>query len=54
MHEKLKIDECQTLIKHFNNANCEEKSLLTSTRACSEGIKLGATTRCPTPERNIQ
>jgi DNA repair and recombination RAD54-like protein len=48
MHEKLKIDECQTLIKHFNNANSEEKALLTSTRACSKWIKLGASTRCPT------
>lgn len=28
MHGKLKIDECQTLIKHFNNFNNEAKVLL--------------------------
>ena len=38
MCRKLKIDERQTLIKHFNSANSETKLLLESTRACIEGF----------------
>ena len=45
MHGKLKIDERQTLIKHFNNANSKAKVLLASTRACSEGINLVGASR---------
>jgi len=45
MHGKLKIDERQILIKHFNNANSNAKVLLASTRACSEGINLVGASR---------
>jgi DNA repair and recombination RAD54-like protein len=38
LHRKIKVDECQTLVKHFNNANNKIKVLLSSIRICSEGI----------------
>lgn len=40
MHEKLKVDECQTLIKYFNNINFKEKAMLASTGTYSEGLNL--------------
>jgi len=44
MHGKLKVDECQTMIKYFKNVNNEAKMLLVSNRPCSEGINLRAPT----------
>jgi DNA repair and recombination RAD54-like protein len=40
MHEKIKVDKRQTLIKYFNNANIEAKVMLASNKACFEGINL--------------
>ena len=40
MHGKLKVYECQTMIKYFNNVNSKAKMLLVSNRPCSEGINL--------------
>ena len=45
IHEKLKVDECKTLIKYFNNANFQEKVMLASTKTYSEGLNLVGASR---------
>jgi DNA repair and recombination RAD54-like protein len=45
MHEKLKVDECQTLIKYFNNVNFKEKVMLASIGTYSEVLNLVSASR---------
>lgn len=45
MYRKIEVDECQTLVKHFNNANNKIKVLLSSIRTCSEGINFVSVSR---------